>query len=257
MYTPEFELGWFLPSGLRQDILKYEEWLLFSDITIRGEYQAVREYIRYLPKDKPVTFLDLGANVGFASWYFIDTLLRENRKFSGLLVEANSETFNELQRRIKDRESLFGSNVVVPICGLVGRREGQANLRIDGQHTLSRVFEVLEGGVYTPVYYIDLLDYLDDTPIDFIKCDIEGSEWDFVANYKDILKRVGLVIMEIHHVSGDVKVLYQGMVETGLVHHVVIKTSGNVTTECFSRVPLLSSAPDVPMKLPFYRRLFQ
>lgn len=241
MYTPEFELGWFLPSGLRQDILKYEEWLLFSDITIRGEYQAVREYIRSRPKGKEITFLDLGANVGFASWYFIDALLRDNREFRGLLVEANDETFHELQRRIKDREKIFGSNVIVPICGLVGEREGTAHVRVDGQHTLSRVFKEPEGGVYDLTSYIDLNDYLDEMEIDFIKCDIEGSEWDFVAHYQNILKRTGFVIMEIHHIAGDYKTLFQGLMDAGLIYHAVIKTSGNVTTECFSRVPLRSS----------------
>lgn len=241
-YEPDFSLGWTLQNNLLLEIKKQEEWLLFSDITIGGEYRIIRDYIKSLPVDKQVTFLDLGANVGFASWYFAGYLLQTKHQFRGLLVEPNPDTFLELSRRIKSQEQIIRGerqNILVALCGLVGKRTGRANLRIDGVHTISSVVSPSKGGVYIDTPYLDLADYLDDDPIDFIKLDIESSEWDFIANYQDILKRTNLVVMEIHHESGDAQELYRGMMEAGLIHHAVLKVKGNVSTECFSRINMV------------------
>lgn len=239
-YEPQFTLGWNLPSGLLQMICRYEEWLLFSDITIRDEYGRAIDYVTQTAK-KEITFLDLGANVGFASWSIADKLMRSGKAFKGLLVEANPETFQELRRRVKSQEKNLKGNILVPINGLVGKLSGTTLLRIDGCHTISRAYETAapDGGVYIEeVPYINIEDYLDDEPIDLIKCDIETSEWDFVENYQALLARTGCVVMEIHNVYKPVQLIYDIMKKAGLSRHEILKVNGDVSTEMFTRPPL-------------------
>lgn len=236
-YQNQLNLSWFLPSGLSLDIGTKEEWLLFSDIIINGEYQPAVDYCLTLPKERELTILDLGANVGFTSWFIADRLIRAGYMFRSLLVEPNPDTFQELSRRVK--ASSFKENIVVPICGLVGQRTGRSLLRTDGPHTISRVFtEAGINGEYTETPYIDLEFYLEEhEPIDLIKCDIEASEELFVESYPELLTRTKCIIMEIHHEAVDVEKIKKLLRSYGFSQHKTLLVKGLVSTEFFYKLP--------------------
>ncbi len=233
-YKADFNLGWKLGSGLLQEIRTYGEWLLFTDITIRGEYQAARDWLLQQSPDKELTLVDLGANVGFTSFYLMDGLLQKGYKFKNLLVEAHLGNFGDLSRRFESNKKVLGQNIAVPICGLVGKRYGKAHLRTDGLNTIYRVSENKPDGVSHEVSYVDLEDYLDDSPVDLIKCDIEGSEVDFVQNYKPLLNRTRFLVLELHHSVPGVNVIPEILKnECGFVHQFEASINGDCTTECF------------------------
>jgi len=233
-YKSDFELGWRMKSGLLQEIRTYGEWLLFSDITMRGEYQAARDWLLQQPQSKELTIVDLGANVGFTSFYFMDGLLQKGHKFKNLLVEAHPGNFGDLSRRLNANKNVLGQNLAVPICGLVGKRYGKAYLRTDGLNTIYRVYPEKPEGYSTELSYVDLNDYLNDDPIDLIKCDIEGSEVDFVKNYKELLSRTRFLVIELHHSVPGVNVIPTTLKdECGFVHRFEASINGDCTTECF------------------------
>lgn len=224
-----------LPSGIIQEVNKYEEWILYRDITIQGEYKAAVDYL--LSLKRPVSFLDLGANVGFTSFYIADKLLQAKQEFKALLVEPNPDTFHELCNRVNRNSWTLSPSLLIPICGLVGKSKGKAFFRTDGCHTISKAFSKIEkgGGTYYETPYMHLDDYLDDEPIDLIKCDIEGCEYDFVESHEKLLSRVGAIIMEIHSDSGDAKKLRHKLSKYGLSICEQVKVDGLVSTEMFSR----------------------
>lgn len=233
-YKSDFELGWKMKSGLLQEIRTYGEWLLFSDITMRGEYQAARDWLLQQPREKELTIVDLGANVGFTSFYLMDGLLQKGFRFKNLLVEAHLGNFGDLSRRLEANKKVLGQNIAVPICGLVGKRYGKAHLRTDGLNTIYRAFENKPDGVSHEVSYVDLEDYLDDSPVDLIKCDIEGSEVDFVKNYRPLLNRTRFLVLELHSSVPGVKEIPETLLnECGFLHRFEASINGDCTTECF------------------------
>lgn len=236
MYEPLFDLSWNLPSGLELKIKLREEWQLFSDITINGEYRFASGYL--LSLKRPVTFLDLGANVGFVTWDIANQLLLGKVPFKALLVEPNPDTFNELQARVKSQAPIFKDNIIVPICGLVGERKGTGFLRIDGHHTVARAYSTPDDkGFYVETPYVDLMDYLEPGDIiDLIKMDIEGSEYQFVAEYSDLIHRTNCVVLEIHpDARYDDNWLKDVFFNYGLTKNKILRIAGNVSTQAFYR----------------------
>jgi FkbM family methyltransferase len=82
--------------------------------------------------------------------------------------------------------------------GLLGKREGSDYLYVSPKTylTASRFGDSKSKKIR--VNYIDLSLLLDGRNIDVLKIDIEGSEYDLISHYTDILKRVKLLFIELH-----------------------------------------------------------
>ena len=67
--------------------------------------------------------------------------------------------------------------------------------------------------------YIDL-DALTESweAIDLIKCDIEGSEFDFIGSYPNLLRRCRSVVIEFHPAFGDVEAAKEKLRGHGFHH---------------------------------------
>jgi hypothetical protein len=86
--------------------------------------------------------------------------------------------------------------------------------------------------------FIDLEQLLpSDQPTDLIKCDIEGSEIDFISNYLLLLGRTRYLVVELHQNLCDVAKCRQLLAQANLVQdrvlsdHPIYRTS----TELFRR----------------------
>jgi predicted RNA methylase len=53
------------------------------------------------------------------------------------------------------------------------------------------------------------------TTVDFLKCDIEGAEFDVLLNAGDVLAKVNNIAMELHHDAGDATVIAQCLQDRG------------------------------------------
>jgi FkbM family methyltransferase len=135
------------------------------------------------------TVIDLGANMG------LFTLLAATRCRRVVAVEAQAGFAREI-------ESLLASK------GLASKAHVE-NVLVGGATGLFSRREELEsashfGGVVAPSMKMsELLAKHHIDRVDFLKCDIEGSEFDLIRGGEPWLDRVQRIAMEVHVGSGD------------------------------------------------------
>src|SRR4051812_29275876 len=92
--------SWQLRSGIVIRVLNYNDWMIYNDIFVDGEYDpAIEQLLAGSPGGARV--LDLGGNVGFFTLRVADTFLRNGRTdFEVVMVEGSPSTFAELNQRL-------------------------------------------------------------------------------------------------------------------------------------------------------------
>jgi FkbM family methyltransferase len=146
--------------------------------------------------------VDLGANVG------VFTTLAAKRCARVIAVDAQSRFLDSIERHAKLNGCV---DKVTVVCGLIGSGSGvfsDASRLRAGSHyalepqcmTMRDVFE--RGGIGR---------------IDFLKVDIEGSEFDLFAADLEWIGRVQRIAMEVHCTFGDSAVLARCLGEHGFV----------------------------------------
>jgi FkbM family methyltransferase len=145
--------------------------------------------------DKPnPTILDCGSNIGVS-------VLRFKQLFPQSKItafEADPLVCQKLKRNIKTNKA---DNVEV-VEAAVWTQKGTVNFSMDHDQS-GRVEvnenEILEGNTsIEKTNSIRLADYLNE-PIDFIKLDIEGAEFDILRDCSSKLKNVEKIIIETHY----------------------------------------------------------
>ena len=135
--------------------------------------------------------LDLGANIGIFS------LTAGASKGTVVAIEAQSELVPQVSRLMTEN----GIRTVSAIHGIVGASAGyfsSAEVRRESSHWKAEPPE------------IDLDALLDDLrweQVDFLKADIEGSEFALFSGEAAWLKKVKRIAMEVHAEHGDVQEL--------------------------------------------------
>ena len=121
----------------------------------------------------------------------------------------------------------------VSLCrGLVGKRSGVARYKEDVFHIGNRV-DRDAGRLHR---YIDVEATLpQEGRVALLKCDIEGSELDFLTNYPELLERTDAVLIELHDDLCDVDQCRELMVQRGMDQVTVLREFGNFSVELFSR----------------------
>ncbi len=201
------ELEWTLPSGITVQVEDYGEWLIYNDIFVDGEYdRPIKNSLQTTSSKDCVTIVDIGANVGFFTMRVADWLLRNTsrtQKFQIFCIEGSPTVFKKLQARVR-RDNLLMNHVNLT-HGLVGRSDGEGMIVEKPFHAMNRV-DILakskEKGVL--VSYINLPEKLAEIPeIDLLKCDIEGSELDFLESSQDFFGKVRSAVFELHDYNCD------------------------------------------------------
>jgi FkbM family methyltransferase len=189
-----------LPSGLELTVEGPADWTLYNDIFADGEYDAaIHAALGDAPPERPLTVLDLGANVGYFALRFADLALRRPGLDLRLVaVEASPGLVQALERRLLGQPMLAGRVRVVH--GLAGRRSGEGRLFESPLHFEHSAIPG-RGGQGVPVAYVDLAELVATWPaIDLLKCDIEGGELEMLETYAgDLLPRVRRAVVELHH----------------------------------------------------------
>jgi FkbM family methyltransferase len=203
-----------LTSGVSVPVQSQSDWVIMNEVMVNGNYDTAIGQAFSSGKDgRQVRVVDLGANVGFFSLRCIHFYIAQQKRFPLQLfaVEGSPVLLPDLERRLLSPVAGIKINLR---CGLVGRRFGEG--MIYSSVFNSSVSAVVKSGgkvsrnplLNRRAYvsqYIDLEELVGPEPVDLLKCDIEGSELEFLRNYPDLLRRTRSLVIEFHPNKCDEK----------------------------------------------------
>lgn len=228
--------SWMLNSGLLIRVLNYNDWIIYNDIFVEGEYDVAIDELLRDSRDwsHPVQVLDLGGNVGFFTLRVAHLFLRAERaNFRVTMVEGAPSTYAELLERLGVNEKRLGDRITA-IHGLVGNRTGEGQIGQGVAHGENTILG--EGSRGARVSFVDLEEVAGAWPrIDLLKCDIEGAEELFLAAYADLLAITDRAVLEFHHDKCDIAHCRQLLADAGLQPAKTIREFGHCSVELFLR----------------------
>lgn len=226
--------------GLRSD----SDLQVFLEIFVSCDYdQAILDSLEKSEGD--VVFVDLGANVGLFGARVASLLYGMGVKPSVrvLAVEGNPKTFTRAEETFASVSG--GDLTIISVCGLVGHRTGTAFISsnhhegsqgIVGREVRSAI--PFRGAYGVESKYVDLAEWLPQSAeIALLKCDIEGSESDFLLEYEDVLVRTRRLLIELHPLRTDVEKCRNLIRSYGFLIERQIQASTSMILESYIRVP--------------------
>lgn len=232
-------LDWKLRSGLPIIIRSYADWCSYNEMFANAEY--TEPIIDALAASDRLAVLDLGANVGYFTLRLLDLYLQQTntREISVWMVEASPELCEELTERVKVNDGGIRLSIV---NGLVGKRSGTAQLNYAKEDNQNFVSESVQRDGWRQARGAEQLNYIDldlllreVATIDLIKCDIEGSEFQLVDSYPDLLRKTRRLVVEFHAAFGDVGKTTSYLTELGFSRFTVVRDDPAVPVLYFTR----------------------
>jgi FkbM family methyltransferase len=227
-------LSWQLPSGLHARVESLSDWVVYNEIFVDRVYDdALDRVLAMASPDRPLTVLDLGANVGYFSLRAVDRVrqLGASARATFTLLEGHPATFRELEARWR-QQPLDARTEVRLVHGLAGQRAGVATISDDDFRAAAHV---RDGGTRgTRAAYVDL-DHLVAGPIDLLKCDIEGAEAQVIEEYPLLLARVACAAIELHPRRVEVDRLVRLLADVGLTQQRIVTDTPDGSLRLFVR----------------------
>jgi FkbM family methyltransferase len=149
----------------------------------------IRRLNDFIPDNDRPLILDCGANIGFSSLSY----KRQSPNARIIAFEPDPE-FVPLLRRNLERNSAGDVEVVDAAVWVENGISQWYCEGIDGSHLSTETGETVKT---TTVRTVDLGDYLNE-PVDLIKMDIEGTEYDVINHVGEKLKFVKAMSIECH-----------------------------------------------------------
>jgi len=228
--------SWKLRSGISIAVQNDNDWFVFNEIFANKEYDQALTYLLGSKLNKPL-ILDLGANVGYFTLKVADELYQAGiSDFNIIALEAAPSNYNVLRQRV---DQFLLKNKARSFLGLAGYKTGKHSVVHSNEHYgHSAVVDHTDTKAIT-VDYIDIEKLIDDPAkkIDFLKCDIEGSEEIFIKENFALLERTVHCVFEFHSGECDVPNCRKLLQQAGLISKGVIKEDPAYKTsvEIFSR----------------------
>ncbi len=200
----------------------HSDIFVFKQIFEYQEYKVIYEILNSLNQDH-YTIVDAGANIGLTSLYLSNKL--SNCKC--ILIEPDKNNFKQLTSNVGRNELLLDT-----ICidkALSSNSKKLFSLENNFRDELDWSIRALEDDSGT-VQSIDLYDIVDQylgTPIDLLKMDIEGGEFEVFTNDKNcaFLDHFKVLAIEIHDEVGDRKEIERQLA----LHNFTYFNSGELT----------------------------
>jgi FkbM family methyltransferase len=196
---------WAAPPGLLVRCMNYTVrindgpnfYILYKDIFIHRIYHFEAQ------RPDPL-ILDCGSNIGMSILYFKH--LYPKARIIGF--EPDPAIFSYLQENIA-RNDLSDVRLVQ---AALATQEGTLTFLSDGKYGSCLAEhapgDIPEGWTKYEVPCVRLQDYLSE-PVDFLKMNIEGAEWEVLANSEDRLRQVQEMVIEYHHLPGLPRTLHR------------------------------------------------
>jgi len=230
-------LSYVLDSGVVIDVESKTDWLVYNDVFFSGEYdEAILPLLQRHAAG--ATIVDLGCNTGFFTLRCLDILRRKKvgMKFNWVCVDGSAATLALFRKRVLETNRLAGQ--VQLVNGLIGERTGAAAFFESTNHgnntRMARSMETGRRYTENKVKFVDLETILPHGPITLIKCDIEGSEGDFVGNYGPLLARTESLVFEFHEGHYVRQELIEKVKILGFEHR-TLRTRPGTSLEYFCR----------------------
>jgi len=190
--------------GTRLKIASFMDHLVFKEIFTDKIYDEfiIRALKKGSNENEPRRVFDIGANLGFFTvrcceiWNQLGT----NADLDFVIYEPSENCIGRLKENLKGFDQ---KNFSFDIRNkLVGKKNGWDWFLEDKDHHLGQcVSPKIEkkGHRYSrKIGYHDLSQDLELSKIDLLKCDIEGSEVEFLRNFSSSLNGVHSIIIEAH-----------------------------------------------------------
>jgi len=172
-------------------------YVLYKDVFVNRIYHF--ESVRPDP-----LILDCGSNIGMTILYFKHVYPRARI----VAFEPDPRVFPYLEENVK----LNDVSDVQLLEAAVAGREGRLRLYSDGKYgsflSEKEGDQVPEGWLECEVPSVRLRDYLSE-PVDFLKMNIEGAEWEVLADSEEQLSQVREMVIEYHHLPGLPRTLHK------------------------------------------------
>jgi FkbM family methyltransferase len=172
-------------------------YILYKDIFIHRIYHFEAQ------RPDPL-ILDCGSNIGMSILYFKHIYPRA--RIIGF--EPDPAIFPYLQENITRN----GLTDVQLVQAALAEQEGTLTFYSDGRYgsCLAEHLpeDIPEGWTKYEVPCVRLRDYLTE-PVDFLKMNIEGAEWEVLRDSEDRLRQVQEMVIEYHHLPGLPRTLHE------------------------------------------------
>ena len=193
---------WVTNSGVEIFVKSPAEWVIYNDIFVDCEYDKAIDLALSSSSEQPL-ILDIGANVGFFSLRVLDRWKSMEGRTPPKIIgfEGSPPVYEELVERTNQ---LSLPDLSEYHMGLIGKRNGKGRIYTSRFHAVNSVAKNIGYIGKYDVDYLDINDYIQDgKEVYLLKCDIEGSEYDFVREYEDLILRTRNMIVELHEVNGE------------------------------------------------------
>ncbi len=148
--------------------------------------------------------LDCGSNIGMSILYY------KQEHPSARIVGFEPEPV--IFRYLQDNMTRNGISDVCLVPAAVAGREGNLAFHSDGKYASYLVQDpstpVPLGWTECRVPCVRLRSYLIE-PVDFLKLNIEGAEWEAIADAEDHLRQIREMVIEYHHLPGLPRTLHK------------------------------------------------
>ena len=149
----------------------------------------------FLPPQKTEKLIDLGANYGYFSLWLQSIYPKVSLRSA--LVEPSTKCYASLERLVLD-EQLEGRFRLFKSCiGNPSEEKAKFYERPHMASSMKKESRDEEGAVAPILKSSELHEYM-PPPFDLLKCDIEGSEWQLLLHYQEILSETRHLILEWH-----------------------------------------------------------
>lgn len=198
-------VGWNDTAGNPVQLLGFD--LFINDAEnfriLRKDVFEKRIYHFDSTADAPLV-LDAGANIGMSTLYF-KHVYPDARIIA---FEPDPIVLPYLRRNV-------AGNGLADVCivpSALSDGSGSQTLLADGKYSSTLESHATPGtrsaGVPREVSCVRLGDYLTE-PVDFLKMNIEGAEWDVLRDAEPRLSRVRAMVIEYHHLPGLPRTLHK------------------------------------------------
>ena len=188
-YFHELGLSFPLDNGYWAHLMENDSYNSFSEIFIQQEYKD------FLPKSDLLKVIDLGAHYGYFSLWLQSKIGSDD--FRSLLIEPSLFCRQSLDNLIAQPKL---SGRFKYIHGAIGRPTDDKINFFERPFMAGSSFDMSdkENSYSVNVLKVEEILQAFPPPYDLIKCDIEGSEWDLIEHYPQILQNSKYLLMEWH-----------------------------------------------------------
>ena len=188
-YFHEFRHSIPLESGYWGHLLEKDSYDSFSEIFIK------QEYLESLP-DEPISrILDIGAHYGYFSLWLQS--INPETEVTSLMIEPSPSCTRSLHDLV-NQEKLDGRFSYLQRA--IGFPDSESSLFYDRSHMAGSRYTSSQSEKAIQVQNLCEVEMMEELqpPYDLIKCDIEGSEWEFLNNYQNLIRASKYLLLEWH-----------------------------------------------------------